>query len=142
MVRGQSIASGISSLIDLVGTAFSGAMVAFLGVPLIVVINGLSNLYSALTELFVHVPKTVQQGTPVTVTGILQDFRTAIGGIFQDPCLRLFVPSALVLNLLGAGPVALMLPFCLEKGFTVDTYGYLMSVQTVGYLLCVLALGA
>ena len=29
MVRGQSIHSGISSLIDLVGTAFSGAMVAF-----------------------------------------------------------------------------------------------------------------
>ena len=45
MIRGQSIHSGISSLIDLVGTAFSGAMVAFLGVPLIVVINGISNIY-------------------------------------------------------------------------------------------------
>ena len=44
MVRGQSIHSGISTMISLVGTAFSGAMVAFLGVPLIVVLNGLSNL--------------------------------------------------------------------------------------------------
>ena len=48
MVRGQSIHSGVSSIIDLVGSAFSGAMVAFFGVPLIVVINGVSNLYSAL----------------------------------------------------------------------------------------------
>ena len=57
MVRGQSIHSAISSLINLVGTAFSGAMVAFFGVPLIIIINGLSNLYSAFTELFIKVPK-------------------------------------------------------------------------------------
>lgn len=141
MVQGQSIYSGTVSLINLVGTAFSGAMVAFFGVPLIVVINGISNLYSAFTESFVHVPRTVQQGTAVTVKGILLDFRKAIQVIFSDRCLRLFVPSALILNLLGAGPFSLMLPFCMEKGFTVDIYGYLMSVQTVASLLCVVLLG-
>ena len=41
-------------------------MVAFFGVPLIVIMNGLSNLYSALSELFIRVPRTVQQGTPVS----------------------------------------------------------------------------
>ena len=44
MVRGQSIFSGAMGLIQTVGTAFSGVVVAFFGVPLIVVINGLSNL--------------------------------------------------------------------------------------------------
>ena len=33
MVRGQSIFSGVNSLISMVGTAFSGLMVAFFGVP-------------------------------------------------------------------------------------------------------------
>lgn len=141
MVRGQSIYSSISSLINLVGTAFSGAMVAFLGVPLIVVINGLSNLYAALSELFVHVPKTVQQGTQVTVKGVLQDSKEAVRTIFSNRALRLFVPSALILNLLGAGSFALVLPFCLEKGFTVDMYGYLISVFTVAQLVCVVLLG-
>ena len=41
MVRGQSVHSGINSLINLVGKALSGALVAFLGVPLIIVINGI-----------------------------------------------------------------------------------------------------
>lgn len=141
MVRGQSIHSSITSLIDLVGTAFSGAMVAFFGVPLIVVINGLSNLYSAVTELFVRVPRTIQQGERVTVKRILQDSRDAISTIFADRFLSLFVPCALILNLLGAGPFSLLLPFCLEKGFTVDTYGYLVSVITVAQLLCVVLLG-
>lgn len=141
MVRGQSIHSGLLSSINLVGTAFSGAMVAFLGVPLIVVINGLSNLYSGITELFVHVPRTLQQGTRVTVKTVLRDTRDAVKMIFSDKCLRIFVPSALILNLLGAGPMSLMLPFCMEKGFTVDMYGYMMSVQTAATVLAVLVLG-
>ena len=141
MVRGQSIHSSIVSVIDLVGTAFSGVMVAFLGVPLIVVLNGISNLYSAVTELFIHVPKTVQQGTRVTVKGVLRDAREAVTITFSNRFLRLFVPCALILNLLGAGPFALVLPFCREKGFSVELYGYLISVFTVAQLLCVVLLG-
>ena len=141
MIRGQSIFSSVTSLIDVVGTAFSGVMVAFFGVPLIVVINGISNLYSAVSELFVTVPRTLQQGDEVTVRGVLRDSKNAVATIFRDPFLKLFVPSALILNLLGAGPFALILPFCLEKGFSVDAYGYVVSAYTVGSLLCVVLLG-
>ena len=142
MVRGQSIHSGISSLIDLVGTAFSGAMVAFLGVPLIVVLNGLSNLYSAATEIFVRVPRTVQQGNSVTLGGVLRDSASAAKSIFSDGCMKIFVPCALIINLLAAGPLALILPFCMEKGFSVDQYGYLISVYSAASLIAVLLLGA
>ena len=142
MVRGQSVFSGMNSLISMVGTAFSGVMVAFFGVPLIVILNGLSNLYSAISELFIHVPKTVQQGDQVTVRSVLRDSKAALKAIFTDPCLRLFVTLSLILNLLGAGPLTLVLPFCMEKGFTVDMYGYLMSVWTVASLICVLLLSA
>ena len=116
-------------------------MVAFFGVPLIVVLNGLSNLYSAASELFIRVPRTVQQGDPVTVKGILRDSRKAVGMIFSDRALRIFVPSALILNLLAAGPLTLVLPFCMEKGFTVEQYGYLMALWTAASLICVLVLG-
>jgi MFS family permease len=142
MVRGQSIHSGISSLIDLVGTAFSGAMVAFLGVPLIVVLNGLSNLYSAATEIFVRVPRTVQQGNSVTLRGVLRDSVSAAKSIFADGCMKIFVPCALIINLLAAGPFALILPFCMEKGFSVDQYGYLIAVYSLSSLVAVLLLGA
>jgi MFS family permease len=141
MVRGQSIHSGLMSMIDMVGTAFSGAMVAFFGVPLIVVLNGLSNLYSALSELFIRVPRTVQQGEKVSVKGLLVDSRQAVREIFFDRFLRLFVPSALIINLLSAGPLSLMLPFCLEKGFAVEQYGYLMAVGSAAYAACVILLG-
>ena len=142
MVRGQSVFSGSNALINMVGTAFSGVMVAFLGVPLIVILNGLSNLYSACSELFIRVPKTLQQGSGVSVKTVLRDSGAAVATVFSDSCLKIFIPCALILNLLGAGPLTLVLPFCMEKGFTVDMYGYLMAVWTAASLICVLLLGA
>ena len=142
MVRGQSIYTGASSMIDLVGTAFSGAMVAFFGVPLIVIINGVSNLYSAATEMLINVPKTVQEGTRVTVKGVAEDTLNAVKTIFSDKCLKIFVPFALILNLLGSGPLSLMLPLCMDKGFTVDMYGYLVAIYSASSLVAVVLLGA
>ena len=141
MVRGQSLFSGVSSTLNMIGTAFSGAVVAFFGVPVIIIINGCSNLYSAVSELLISVPKTAQQGEKVSVKGILQDTKIAIKTIFDNSCLRIFVPCALVLNLLAAGAFSLALPFTLEKGFEVEQYGLLMSVFTIGSLACVIILG-
>ena len=141
LIRGQSIHSGLNSLINLVGKAVSGALLAFLGVPLIIMLNGVSYLLSAVSEMFISVPKTKQEGTRVTVKGLLGDMKTAVAAIFRDRFMKLFIPSALILNLLGAGPMSLMLPFALEKGFTVEMYGYLMSLETAASLLCVFLLG-
>ena len=141
IVRGQSLFSGVSSTINMIGTAFSGAMVALFGVPLIIIINGCSNLYSALSEMLISIPKTVHQGEKVTVKGILKDSKSAVKAIINDPCLRIFVPSAIIINLLGAGPFTLALPFVLEKGFGVEQYGVLMSAFTVGSLVCIIILG-
>lgn len=142
MTRGQAVFAGVNSMINMTGTAFSGVMVAFFGVPLIVVMNGLSNLYCAITELFIHVPKTVQQGERISVTTVLRDSKTAAKTIFEEPCLRLFVPCAMLVNLLCAGPISLALPFTMEKGYTVDMYGYLLSAYISAHLICALLMGA
>ena len=141
MVRGQSVSNGINSFINLVGKAISGALVAFLGVPLIILGNGISYSISAFTEMFIEVPKTKQQGEYVSVKGLFKDFKIGISDIIHNKFLKLFIPSAIILNFLGYGPMTLMLPFVLDKGFTVDMYGYLMSIETFASLICVLILG-
>ena len=141
LVRGQSLFSGVSSTINMIGSAFSGAMVAFLGVPLIIIINGCSNIYSAISEMFISVPKTKHQGEKVSLGGILSDAKSAIKIVFENSCLRIFIPCAILLNFLAAGPFTLMLPFTIEKGFELGQYGILMSITTVASLLCVILLG-
>ena len=142
MTQGQSAFSAVNGLINLVGKAFSGVLVAMAGVPLIVVLNGVSYLISAATELFIRVPRTVQQGENVTVKGVLTDFGKALKTIGSDRHLRLFMPWLLLLNLLVAGASSMMIPFCQEKGFSMDMYGYLMSVLMAGSVAAVLLLGA
>ena len=137
MVRGQSIHSGIVSLINLVGKAFSGTLVALLGVPFIVVINGVCYLISALTEIFIRVPKTSNQDETVSPKTILLGIGRGFQAIWKDKFMKLFIPSVIILNFLGSGPMILMLPFILDKGFTVEMYGIIMSVETIGSLLCV-----
>ena len=142
MVRGQSIYGGINSLIGLVGSAIGGALVALLGVPLIVIANGISNLYSAFTEMLVRVPKTIQQGETISLKSVAGDMLRAIKVIFSDKSLKVLVPVALIINLLGSGPFTLLLPFCLEKGFTVDMYGYLAAIYSASFVFGALLLGA
>ncbi len=141
LVRGESVYSSMNSTINLVGSALSGVMVIFLGVPLIVVINGASNLYSAITEMFVKVPKSTQQNQPVTAKGLFKDFSMSVKTVFSDDCLKIFVPCALLINLLAAGPLSLLLPFCMEKQFSVDFYGYVVASWSLACLVAALMLG-
>lgn len=141
IVRGQSLFSGVTSTISLVGTAFSGVVVAFFGVPLIIVLNGLSNIYSAISELFISIPKTAQQGEAVNIKSILSDTKAAIVEIVTDAHLKIFVPCLLIINLLAAGAFTLMLPFTIEKGFSVEQYGYFLSVWSIASLASVIILG-
>lgn len=134
MVRGQSIFSGCTTLVNLISSSLSGLLVAFFGVPLIIIINGLSNIYAAVSELFVSVPKSVQQGEKITVKGLLNDTKLAVKEIFTEPCLRIFIPCAMILNLLAAGAFSLALPFTAEKGFSVEQYGYFMSIMIAASL--------
>ena len=141
MVRGQSLHSGVMTGLGVVGKALSGALVVLLGVPTIVIVNGVSYLFSALTELFITVPQRKMQEKQAARNHLLSDFALGLREIRNSPYLRLFIPGALVINLLCAGPLSLMLPFALEKGFTLDMYGYLMSIQTAASLLGVCLLG-
>lgn len=141
MVRGQSVQNGVKTLLNLVGKAASGALIVVAGVPLVIVLNGISYLFSAFTELFISVPRTRKQGEPVSIKSIVQDFQIALKETARDKYLRLFIPPVLIINLLASGPMTLMLPFAMEKGFSVEHYGYLMSIQTAASLICVVLLG-
>lgn len=85
MVRGQSIFSGVQTFVNLVGKALSGALVAFCGVPLIITLNGVSYLISAVTEMFITVPKTKHQGEAVTLRGVFSDFGNGLRAIGKNP---------------------------------------------------------
>ncbi len=140
MMRGQSMSGTISSIINLVGDAISGVLVVSLGVPLIIVINGISYLLSALTEVFIRLPKTSKQGEKISIESVLIDIKGAIKKIFEDKALKIFIPVAIIINLLGAGSMDLFMAFILESGFDIEDYSVFAAAQTAASLLVVFIL--
>ena len=140
MVQGQSIQGTITSLINLAGKAFSGVLVVFFGVPLIIFINGISYFLSALTEVFIKVPPTKQQSNKIELKKIAGDLKLALKDIFSDPYLKIFIPFAIIVNFLGAGTGTMLLPFMMSKGYSVDYYGYITAIETLASLLVVVVL--
>ena len=75
LVRAQSLSSGTNNLINFIGKGVSGAMLTFIGVGPMIILNGLSFLFSAATIFFIKSPRTVKQelNQSVTVIRILGD---------------------------------------------------------------------
>lgn len=124
---------------QVVGQAVGGVLYKTLGAPLLLIIDGISYLLSALSEAFIKMPQTNKaQKTTVkqAVSGFKDNFTEGlkyvkgVGGMFST---MLYISS---LNFFVA-PVLLLLPFYAEhqiKGGVV-WYGYLLAALAVGTIV-------
>lgn len=135
MVQGQSIYSSTQMILNLVGNAVSGALVAFFGVGWIIIANGISYLLSALSEAFICLSYNLHEKTQLSFKKVWQDMQKGINIIIKDHNLNFFIPYALIINFLGSGAMALMMPYLLDKGFDIAQYGYAMGIMTIASLL-------
>lgn len=140
MVQGQSIYSSTQMILNLVGNAISGALVAFFGVGWIIIANGVSYLLSALSEVFICLPHCLHDQTQLSFKKVWQDMQTGLKIIINDHNLNFFIPYALIINFLGSGTMALMMPYLLAKGFNITEYGYAMGFMTIASLMGTLIL--
>ena len=141
LVRGQSIYSGGYSLISLVGQSLSGMLIVVFGVPLLILVNGICYVISAITECFITIPKTEKQGLEINVRNIIIDLKEGLYYSLHEKGLNTIMLCALSINFLSGGIFSLMLPFCYEKGLDVVQYGYLSAIISIAGLVGVFIIG-
>ena len=134
LVRARSVTSASQTVVDLVGKAFSGLLLVYVGVGELVVFNGISFLVNAVLVLFVRIPRSPKQGTGLSVPAILADLRDGLRALVATRGLNVLFFSAIGINFLGAGFYNLLLVFTTEKGFSLAQYGYFMTALSVGGL--------
>ena len=134
LVRAQSLFNGSRSLFSIFGKGLSGAIIAFCGVPLVILLNGISLLISAFTEIFITVPPAPKTGMPIQWQALLDDLKEGARFVFSDSCLRLIAIIALAANFFGSGMSSVMLPFCLSRHLDLTQYGLLLSIQSIAAL--------
>ncbi len=133
-VRASSISSTISMATSVVGQGLSGVLLVTFGVGPLIIFNGCSFIFSAVTECFIDIPKTPKQGTKVNFGGVVRDVKEGFLAMVTTRGLNTTMFIAFPLNFLLSGVFALLLVMCTEKGFTIEQYGFIMALYSVGGL--------
>jgi MFS transporter, DHA3 family, macrolide efflux protein len=127
-----------STFTQLAGNSFSGLMYSLLTAPVMILINGLSFLYSSITQLFMKIP-TINKD--VKKTDIFHDMVEGARYSFGNRGVRTLIFTGMFLNFFAVVGITLMTPlFKQEPSFGVAMYGYVMGTMMAGALAGMLLL--
>ncbi len=132
--RANSLQQITSNVVSIVGYTAGGILVAFLGIPLLLAVNGVAFLLSALSELFINIPKLVSEGKARSGQ-FLQDLKEGLDYARKKGVLMEIMRVAAVLNFVAA-PMFILLPKYVQEhlGASPAVYGYLLAAFMGGTL--------
>ncbi|TDJ29337.1 MAG: MFS transporter [Gammaproteobacteria bacterium] len=120
------------------GQAAGGVLYRILGAPMLIFINGISYLLSALSEVFIRIPQ--QQPEAIKSSrelgrAFIEDIRVGLKYVWNKVGLRNMMAAFALLNFVMA-PLGVLLPILLDKWLLLppDWFGYLMAAMGVGSL--------
>jgi len=141
LTRAQSLSGSGTTVIDIIGKSISGLLVVAVGVPWLILFNGISFIISAVSEMFIDIPANVKQGQPISVSNIIGDMGRGLTAVRSSRVLYRTLFFALGINMLLSGFYSVMLVFCTQKGLDVQQYGLLSGIDSVGSLLGMVMVG-
>lgn len=137
LIKANSAFSMITTGSGIVGNALGGVLFQILGAPLMFLINGISYIFSAITEIFIKIPKVVHAHANFR---FFTDLKDGFKFVWQYRGIRYLTLSAAALNFFAVMGIMLFLPLFNKIPFLGPVrYGVLMAVVTgsmfAGYLL-------
>ena len=118
------------------GQAVGGVLYRLLGAPLLFILDGVSYLFSALSEAFIRAPRPVPPPRDEAVHPLRQLARETADGlrwVWRRPGMRDFIVVASLLNFL-AMPMFVLFPFYVSDvlGTGAEWYGFLLAAISAG----------
>jgi MFS family permease len=129
----------------LAGQSVGGVLFRVLGAPVLFLVDGLTYLFSAVSELFITIPQKLAPPSDES-TSAFQRFKSdTVDGlryVWRNRGLRDLIFAASLLNFFFV-PIIVLLPFYVEDtlGATTDWYGFVVAAFGLGALLGYLAAG-
>lgn len=117
---------------DIFGQSMGGAIYSLLGAPVMFLMNGISYLFSAATELFIKIPKVTAEKAKGTFR---EDLKDGICFVLRyEGMVRVIVMSFLINFLFGIIRVLIIPWFVDSPQLGMARYGVLSAVQSIGIL--------
>ncbi len=121
---------------SIVGWAIGGALYVILGAPLLVLINAITFIFSAVSEIFISIPQKIPEAKKLwkdKLETFKLDLISGFKYIWQKAGLKKLVLASVFLNFFAA-PIFLLLPFYISNNLKLndDWFGYLVAISSVG----------
>lgn len=115
------------------GQSFGGTLYMMLGAPIIFLLNGISYLFSAVTEGFIKIPRAKGKEEKVT---LFDDFKEGIKFILSKEGLVRTIASSFFINFLFGMIRVLIIPwFTNSSHLGMSKYGVLNAAQSIGLVV-------
>ncbi len=135
LIKGQSVMSGGISVINLVGSALSGILIVALGVPVLILVNGITYLISAFSECFITDYPSHNKKSAIDLKLIVSDLKKGWKLAMSSPCLSAMFKVMILGNLLSSGFFNLLAAYASDYGMSTQQYGYLSAAFSLGSVL-------
>ncbi len=130
IIQGNSLFSLIYTGSSIVGSASGGLIYTILGAPIMFLINGLSYLFSAFTEIFIKIPKIRHESEKLNY---FQDLKEGFNYVWGNNAIKLVFFNATFLNFFFMIGFVLMIPFFKSNDYLGEKlYGYVMAMMSSG----------
>jgi MFS transporter, DHA3 family, macrolide efflux protein len=137
--RTNAVRTGITQIANLAGNALGGVVYVLLGLPLLLLVNGLSFVASAFEERRIRTPDTEGLSSPkppVPLSRLLRDAREGLRFVLHHPGIRTLAVTGSAVQFI-APPLVLSLPFVVADVLSLpERYlGYYFALMLGGGIL-------
>jgi len=133
LVKANSAMNIVYTGSSLIANPLGGILFNILHAPLMFLINGLSYVFSAFTEMFINVPKIERENVE---NDFWEEFKDGFRFIWNFKGLRKLVTAACGLNFFANMAFVLLIPFFqITPGLGSSKYGFAMSALSIGSVL-------
>lgn len=130
LLKANSVTSLAQSGMDMIGNAVGGVLYVLIGAPYMFLLNGISYLFSAFTEIFITIPKVKREEKEIT---FIEDFKLGIKFLNDFKVYKKMFICSSIINFFGNAGMILLIPYFKETEFLgAKKYGFAMMVLAMG----------
>ncbi|MBO8161378.1 MAG: MFS transporter [Thermosipho sp. (in: Bacteria)] len=135
--KANSILGSVNSFSMLVGPALGGFIYGLYGISLVFLLNGVSFVISAVSEIFIVYKRKFSKESKLSFKVFIVEFKDGLSFIFRRRALKYLVMFAIVINFLIYPLYEVVEPYILRKvvKLSAQQYGLIQMFFTAGMLI-------
>ena len=135
--KANSILGSVNSFSMIIGPILGGIIYGILGISMVFLINGISFVISAISEMFIVYKVKFNQKEKLGVKAFFVDFKEGVLFIFKNRGLKFLFTFAMITNFLLSPLLQVVEPYVLRQivKMSSEQYGFVQTFFTIGMLL-------